>query len=239
MLILLNFHVIVGKLKTTNNDQYICGQDIEATGSLFTCTSVHETQASVVKILEPMSAELNYFEFEIISGGTHNGVGIGLGNKGYYLDQMPGWKAEGVGYHADNGKLYKEQPYGVNFGPTCTVCDTMGCGIDFESEDSEGRLNVFFTKNNAQVSDYVKFKKPASGLYPLIGLCSKGEKVRYKGRRFRQTPIHLLKASSNSYYTYLFPIIHFILVAQILRFMESHGHNFRPSTYACYQVLRP
>jgi len=36
-----------------------------------------------------------------------------------------------VGYHADDGKLFKEKGYGDQFGPTCTEGDTMGCGILF------------------------------------------------------------------------------------------------------------
>ena len=195
--ILLNFHVIAVKQHTTNGDQYVCGQTVKVKENcLFMYTGVR-ARPGMVKILEPMSHQLNYFEYQIISGGKEHEVGIGVGDEDYSLDRMPGWDVSGVGYHADDGKLYKEEPYpGAKFGPTCTDNDTMGCGVDFESEDPEGCVDVFFTKNNRQIGGYVKLKKPASGLYPLIGLHSEGGKVRYSGRMFY--PIHLLKAS---YYT--------------------------------------
>ena len=134
-----------------------------------------------VKILEPMNLSLNYFEIEIISGGINNEIGIGLGAFEYPIDQMPGWNRNSIGYHADNGKLYHQRGNGQEFGPTCTVGDIMGCGVDFESEDLSGCVNVFFTKNGKQVGDSVRMKKPLSGLYAVIGVCSKGEIVRYCG----------------------------------------------------------
>lgn len=97
------------------------------------------------------------------------------------MSRMPGWNRNSVGYHADDGKLYHENGMGIAFGPTCTKGDRMGCGIDFNSEDASGYFNVFFTKNDQHVGHLVRMRRPAYGLYPLIGFHSRGEKVRYLG----------------------------------------------------------
>ena len=128
-----------------------------------------------------MNPTLNYFEYKILSPGTDCEIGIGVGESEYPLNQMPGWNQNGVGYHADDGNLYYQRGTGVKFGPTCTAGDRMGCGVEFESEDTLGYVNVFFAKNGNQVGDFVKIKKPESGLFPLIGLCNEGEKVQYLG----------------------------------------------------------
>ena len=93
---------------------------------------------------------------------------------------MPGWKCNGIGYHSDNGKLYNQKGCGEKYGPTCGVGDRMGCGVDFDSESTDS-VDVFFTKNGKQVGDIINFNKPDTGLYPLIGICNVGDKVRYLG----------------------------------------------------------
>ena len=152
-------------------------------GDLFTYTGgqfVQRERTGIVKILEPMNPTLNYFEYEIISRGIECAIGIGVGDFDYALNRMPGWDRNGVGYHADDGKLFN-QGDGKQFGPLCTAGDRMGCGVDFGSEDSSGYINVFFTKNGQLVGDLVRIKKPNKGLYPLVGMCSQGEQVRYLG----------------------------------------------------------
>ena len=127
-------------------------------------------------------AGLNYFEFKIISSGKDCAIGIGMGADNYPLDDMPGWDYNSIGYHADDGKLFCESGAGTEFGPTCTDGDRMGCGVDFRDEDnSSDWVKVFFTKNSQQVGDAIRIKIPAGGLYPLIGMCSEGERVQYMG----------------------------------------------------------
>ena len=126
-----------------------------------------------------MNDSLNYFEIEIVSCGMNSAIGIGLGEFEYPVDRMPGWNPNGIGYHADDGKLYHQRGRGETFGPTCTSGDRMGCGVDFENESSSGYVNVFFTKNGEQVGDLVKMKKPLSGLYSVIGLHTQGAVVQY------------------------------------------------------------
>ena len=145
----------------------------------------------MVKILEPMNPMLNYYEYEIVSRGQKCAIGVGVGEFNYPLDRMPGWNRNGCGYHADDGRMFYQDGYGKAFGPLCTEGDRMGCGVDFTSEDPSGCVDVFFTKNGKQVGDPVRIKKPVYGLYPLIGLHSRGEQVRYLGH-WRRVP-HLLQ----------------------------------------------
>lgn len=139
----------------------------------------------IVKLLEPLNPILNYFEYVILNSGGEGSIGIGVGERGYPTNRMPGWNRNSVGYHGDDGKLYHENGIGNAFGPTCTTGDRVGCGVDFENEDNSGYVDVFFTKNHKLVGHPVKIKKPVYGLYPLIGLHSRGERVNYCGHWHR------------------------------------------------------
>ena len=140
----------------------------------------------VVKILEPMNPIYNYFEYQILARGAKCAIGIGVGEQNYPVDRMPGWNRNGLGYHADDGRLFHQDGYGKQFGPTCTEGDRMGCGVDFDTDVGYGYCEVFFTKNGQPVGNPVKMKRPVYGLYPIIGLHSRGEKVRYLGHWHRQ-----------------------------------------------------
>ena len=139
-------------------------------------------------ILEPLSPLLNYFECHILAKGAESSIGIGTGERSYPLMRMPGWNRNSIGYHADDGKLYHENGSGIHFGPTCTEGDRMGCGVNFESDAGYGYCEVFFTKNGQLVGEPVRMKRPVYGLYPIIGLHSRGEKVRYLGHWHRHGP---------------------------------------------------
>ena len=171
-------------MKLNTNGRITCGSNVEVDEDCFTYArdqQVNGKSPGVVKILEPMDSTLNYLEYRIISGGLRCAVSIGVGSSNYPLDSRPGLNLNGIGYHANGGKMFYQSGQGSDFGLTCTVGDRMGCGVDFRSQDSSGQVNVFFTKNGQQVGDVVRIKIPAGGLYPLIGLSSEGEQVQYLG----------------------------------------------------------
>ena len=155
----------------------------EVSGDLF---SFKGGSTSCVMILEPLSPIYNYYEYVILNEGLESSIGIGMGERSYPLHRMPGWNRNGIGYHGDDGKLYHESGGGRRFGPTCKTGDRMGCGIDFDQGYSDGYCYVFFTKNGEQVGDTIRMKRPLYGLYPIVGLHSLGEKVRYLGHWHRQ-----------------------------------------------------
>lgn len=166
-------------IKMHTKGRHMCGRNAGVEGDIF-LYKADRGNVGVVKILEPVSPMYNYFEMEIISRGQKCALGLGVGEHGYPLERMPGWNRNSMGYHADDGRLFHQDGYGKAFGPTCTEGDRMGCGVDFDTGDN-GYVNVFFTKNGKQIGDVVRMKRPIYGLYPLIGMHSRGEKVRYLG----------------------------------------------------------
>lgn len=147
---------------------------------------------AVAKMMEPLTPFLNYFEYLIVDRGEEAAIGIGVGERQYPLTVQPGWRENSIGYHADNGKLYHEVGHGEVFGPVCTTGDRMGCGVCFYADCRSGYVRVFFTKNGGQIGDVVEMKLPPGeyraphgNLYPLIGLNSWWEKVRYLGTWYR------------------------------------------------------
>ena len=167
------------------DDDYSCDSNIMVDGDIFTYPyfweGANENHARAVKILQPITLSENYFEIRILCPGVNCAITIGIVGLDYPLNRHPGWNKEGIGYHGDNGRLYNEKVFGDLFGPTCTTGDRMGCGVVFEGEDSPDYVKVFFTKNGVQIGDFVKFKKPKSGLYPLMGINSRGEQFQYLG----------------------------------------------------------
>ena len=160
--------------------RHTCGRNASVEGDVF-LFKADRGNVGVVKILEPMCPMFNYFEIEILCRGQKCALGLGVGEHGYPLERMPGWNRNSMGYHADDGRLFHQDGYGKAFGPTCTEGDCMGCGVDFDTDIGIGYVNVFFTKNGKQVGDVVRMKRPIYGFYPLIGMHSRGEKVRYLG----------------------------------------------------------
>lgn len=165
---------------------YNCNSNIMVDGDIFTYPFYFVRSRGhlcTVKILQPMTPIQNYFEYQITCSGVICEITIGLVGRNYPLNRHPGWNKEGIGYHADDGNLFCGQSNQYqSLGPTCTAGDRMGCGVDFEGGDSPDYVNVFFTKNGQQVGGFINFKKPKGGLFPLIGMDSRGEQFQYLGR---------------------------------------------------------
>ena len=83
----------------------------------------------------PISLQNHYFELEILENGVEGAIAIGLGSISYPLHRHPGWNSGGIGYHADDGQLFKGVGIGKAFGPKCSAGDKMGCGVRFSVED--------------------------------------------------------------------------------------------------------
>ena len=154
-------------------------------GTVFTYVSGKGSSVGVVKMWEPMSPLLNYYEIEILDPGQRTAIGLGAGAHNYSMSAMPGWNSHAIGYHADDGKLFHQSGYGKAFGPTCKKGDVMGCGIDFSTDCGQGYVKVWFTKNGETVGPSEKMRRPLHGFYPLIGMHSVKETVRYLGHTYR------------------------------------------------------
>jgi hypothetical protein len=67
------------------------------------------------KSLQP---DLNeYFEIEILDCGASADIAVGLVPNNHPLDQLPGFVANSVGYHAGDGRL----GHGLNLNSNCLM----------------------------------------------------------------------------------------------------------------------
>ena len=88
------------------------------------------------------------------------------------LSRLPGWDQNSYGYHADDGFLFRGLGGvgGLEYGPTFTTGDTVGCCVNFRTN------TVFYTKNGLSLG--VAFTGILTQpLHPTVGLRTPGEIV--------------------------------------------------------------
>lgn len=113
-----------------------------------------------------------YWETLIISKGQHGYIGVGFCLKSVNLQRLPGWELGSYGTHCDDGRAFCSRGYGDVFSPTYTTGDTIGCGIDWTSEN--GR--AFYVKNGVFIG--YAFENLKGTFYPSVGLRTAGEIVK-------------------------------------------------------------
>lgn len=136
-------------------------------------TQLHGHDVGVVQANKPAPVKrlVYYFEMFVKNAGVKGQIAIGFTTEGFKgkMRRQPGWEANSYGYHGDDGYLYRGQGKGELFGPTYTVNDTVGGGINYASQ------KFFFTKNGEMVGDVCKEVK--GRLYPTIAVHSQNEEV--------------------------------------------------------------
>ena len=75
-------------------------------------------------------------------------MGIGLSERNVNLNRLPGWDQISYGYHGDDGNFFASSGKGIEYGPTFTTGDVVGCGINFVTRE------IFFTKNGINIGNY-------------------------------------------------------------------------------------
>lgn len=112
-----------------------------------------------------------YFEVTILESGSNAIVGIGFVPEAFDVtSNLPGWTKHSIGYHGDDGIVYRESCPGRLWAETYGVGDVIGAGINWKDE------YFYFTKNGV-------FLGSASSahlgriLYPAVGFGGSG-KVR-------------------------------------------------------------
>ena len=150
------------------------------------------TQITKTALVEwaPVQRSLNYFEVKIAHLDVLGAVGIGVGRKGYPLDQMPGFRPLSVGYHSEEGTLHHGSSKGQAFGPVCEIGDVMGCGVDFEGMDDDRIVTVWFSKNGELAGAPTRTALPKTGFCPLIGILTPKDAVKYLGHSHKVAPYH-------------------------------------------------
>ena len=120
-----------------------------------------------------------YYEFEVLDTGAACTIGIGAASATNLLSRMPGWDRDSIGYHGDDGCVFRASGSGESFGPAWKRQDIIGLGIRSISGAVEpgSEVQVYFTRNGQELG-HVTINVPATGLYPTIGMHSKGEKVK-------------------------------------------------------------
>ncbi|KAJ6780277.1 hypothetical protein PWT90_08465 [Aphanocladium album] len=127
----------------------------------------------------PLQCGIYYFEVQILSARRDETlVAIGFSSRAASTARPVGWEPESWGYHADDGRCFSGQNIGRPFGPTFSVGDVIGCGVNFRDR------TAFYTKNGIKIG--VAFQDVAKGrLYPSVSMKKAGEHVLVN---FGQTP---------------------------------------------------
>lgn len=138
----------------------------------------------------PLTIKNSYFEVEICSREMNKAIAIGLAPRTHPNNQWIGWCKGSIGYHCDDGRLFKESNFGQNFGPKASAGDTIGCGarfnqlcyLDIVSGHGKMKIEVYFTLNGALLGTQ-KVTIPPGGLFPTICLESPSESVIFHQHR--------------------------------------------------------
>lgn len=106
-------------------------------------SSKTDMDAAAARADFPMSAQcgIYYFEVEIKNKSKDGMIAVGFSSRKAALDRLPGWENESWAYHGDDGKIFFGESTGKLYGPTFTISDIIGCGINFWTGCA------FFTKN--------------------------------------------------------------------------------------------
>ncbi|CAG2105020.1 unnamed protein product [Medioppia subpectinata] len=162
---------------------------------------------------KPLEPDLNeYFEIEVIECSSAADIALGLVPNNHPLDQLPGFVANSVGYHAGDGRIYLGHQRGTVVAGKCEVGDRIGCGVRFETIDDSVdpylqklnpiapsmKMKVYFTLNGSEIGSTVITPLLARGspLFPAIALCSPGEEVKLN-LSLRWCPSSLTRSISN------------------------------------------
>ena len=110
-------------------------------------SSKADMDAAAARADYPMSPQcgIYYFEVEVKNKSRDGMIAVGFSSRKASLDRLPGWETESWAYHGDDGKIFCGESTGKNYGPTFTVNDIVGCGINFWTGCA------FFTKNGVDL----------------------------------------------------------------------------------------
>ena len=174
--------------KVKINVNAICGEDceellysrwerIEIEGNKASYEPDEYMKVGAVQLSREISEKYPYFEVEVTSFGEEGRIGVGLASNDYPLDCEPGWRPGSVGYHCDDGCLFEGVSWvGVSIHKPGGQGDRLGCGVKYP-EKKGGKVTVFFTHNGKEVCQSELRRSSPGGLFPTIGMQSRGEAI--------------------------------------------------------------
>jgi len=118
----------------------------------------------------PTECGIFYFETTIVDRGREGFIGIGYCAKNVNLNRLPGWERGSYGYHGDDGNAFRGCGTGMNFGPSFSNPDIIGCLYNLFDR------SIAYTKNGKYLG--VAFANvPPDVLFPTVGMRTRGEIV--------------------------------------------------------------
>jgi hypothetical protein len=110
-------------------------------------SSKTDMDAAAARADYPMSPQcgIYYFEVEVKNKSRDGMIAVGFSSRKASLERLPGWETESWAYHGDDGKIFFGESTGKNYGPTFTINDIIGCGINFWTGCA------FFTRNGVDL----------------------------------------------------------------------------------------
>ncbi|KAI8896279.1 hypothetical protein BC833DRAFT_659484 [Globomyces pollinis-pini] len=118
-----------------------------------------------------------YFEMKIISKLNHDTtIAVGFAGCPYPPFRLPGWNAQSIAYHSDDGAVFINDPdYGQKCGPSARAGDTIGVGYKVVHQLSVNgqpnyQLYFYFTHNQTRLSqEYSEHGFLPHILFPTVG----------------------------------------------------------------------
>ncbi|CAN6244696.1 unnamed protein product [Urochloa humidicola] len=162
---------VPSELNTVNSSGLFAVVSTDKLSVKYLGTHHHGHDVGVVQADRPAPTHraVYYFEMGVKNAGYKGQTSIGFTAENFKMRRQPGWEANSIGYHGDDGQLYRSQGKGESFGPKFTSGDTIGAGINYLSQE------IFFTKNGSLVGAIPKdIKGP---LYPTVAVHSQGEEL--------------------------------------------------------------
>lgn len=171
---------LLGRFPRTLNRNDACIQHLEVSPDNLSVSYIgrgrDDTEAAAIRAdasIPPHHLPLFYFEVRVVHRGRDGYLSLGLMTARSPLDKLVGWETESLGYHGDDGFLFRgNSGQGDEFGPEWGQDDTVGCGVDFVDQ------RAFFVKNGVLVNYCDLPKVGGAPWYPAMGLRTPGERLK-------------------------------------------------------------
>ena len=112
----------------------------------------------------------------LFPAGEKNFIGVGVCNKAYPADLLPGWEETSIAIHTEDGSIFTSsddaEPLGLPCGKGCVI----KCSLVADPQDSACAIVEFF-KDGERVKS-VAVRVPEGGFHGIVGMMSRGEKIQ-------------------------------------------------------------